>query len=193
MEEYLPIVKNFGDPVFTLTAEVYYNLALAFQGDDEAFEKVVQMMTVCFDIGFRAFAVSMSYLVAEGYLNTGDPASGLNWIEKILSHVENTGTHFSTAELKRLKGRALLALGKPDESAEIEFKNALKLADEQAAMTFKLRAAMDLSRLWGQQGKPREALDLVNESYGWFTEGFDSVDLKEARSLMMELEKAQAR
>ena len=188
MERYLPIVRKFGDPVFILTAEVYYHLALSFQGQKPSFEKVVQMMDVCFEIGFKAFAVTMSSLVAEGYLNADDPGSALSWIEKILAHAEQTGTHFATAELNRLKGRSLKLLGKPDEIVEHQYKTACDQTRKQEARTFEIRAAMDLALLWNQKGQGKKARTLLKNSYEGFTEGFDSVDLVKAKSLLQVLE-----
>lgn len=184
IERYLPIAKSFGDPVFTLTAEVYYHLARALQGDHDSFNTSVQLINVCFDIGFKAFAVCMSPFIAEGYLKTCDYKSGLDWIEKILDHVKQTGTHIQTAELHRLKGRMLQALGKQDNLVEKQFKKALNIAKNQAARTFEIRAAMDIARLWHQQGKSETAFGLLKKHLDKFSEGFDSIDLKEAVQLL---------
>ena len=184
MERYLPIARSFGDPVFALTAEVYYHLARAFQGDQKSFNTSVQLINVCFDIGFKAFAVCMSAFIAGGFLNTGDYKSGLDWIEKILDHTALTGTHIQTAELYRLKGRMLQASGKQDSLVEKEFKKALKLAKDQSARTYEIRSTMDIARLWHQQKKSEQAFELLKNCFDSFTEGFDSVDLKEARHLM---------
>ena len=192
LDRYLPMAKEFGDPVFILTAEVYYHLALAFQGDHASFQQVVQLIQVCFDIGFKAFAVTMSALVAECYLIHGDPSSGLEWIRKILSHVNQTGTHIQTAELFRIRGLAIKVLGQPADSAEQEFKKALDLARKQGAGTFEIRAAMDLARLWHEQGKSGQAERILQECHDRFTEGFDSVDLQEARKLLKALEKSSS-
>jgi predicted ATPase len=68
--------------------------------------------------------------------------------------------------------------------AEASFQEALAIARRQQARTLELRAAMSLGRLWRQQGKPREARDLLAPVYGWFTEGLDTADLREARALL---------
>ena len=188
LEQYLPLTRSFGDPVFTLTAEVYFLIARFFQGEREAFDQAVQMVNYCFEIGFKAFAVTMSGFIAEGYLMYEEPQSALDWIEKILDHVEVTKTHIQTSELNRIKGRALAKLGNPDKVVETLFKRAQDLARKQGARTFELRAATDLARLWNEQGRPKEALSTLQESYDWFTEGFDSVDLMKAKSLLQELE-----
>ncbi len=92
-----------------------------------------------------------------------------------------------TAELFRIKGLTLQALGKPEAMVEKSFKNALKLSREQSAKTFELRAAGDMARLWQKQGKTNEAYELLEGVFSWFTEGFDSVDLNEAREILNEL------
>ena len=184
MEKYLPIVKAFGDPIFTLTAEVYYNIARAFQGDRMAFEKAVNLINVCFDIGFKAFAVSLSPFIGEQYFHIGEHESALSWIEKILDHVNKTGSRIHNAELFRIKGLTLQALGKPDNTVEECFIKALALSRKQAAKTFELRSARDLARIWHNQGRTDEAYSLLKEVYDWFTEGFDSIDLKEAREIL---------
>lgn len=186
--EYLPIVRAFGDPIFTLTAEVYYYIARAFQGDQKAFDMSVQLINVCFDVGFKAFAVTMSPYIGEQYLRLGAHESALAWIEKILRHVNTTGSHIHTAELLRIKGLIFLATGKPVPMAEECFQMALDWSGKQAARTYELRAACDLARLWQRQGKSKDAYKLIKKTRDWFNEGKDSVDLKEATLMMNTLE-----
>lgn len=81
----------------------------------------------------------------------------------------------------------LQALVKPDAIVEKNFSEALELSRNQSAKVFELRAAGDLARLWQKQGKTNEAYQLLNGVYNWLTEGFDSVDLKEAREILDEL------
>jgi tetratricopeptide (TPR) repeat protein len=187
MEDYLPMVRAFGDPIFTLTAEVYYYIAKAFQGDRSAFDTAVNLVNVCFDIGFKAFAVTMSPYIGEQYFRIGEYESALSWIKKILDHVNKTGSHAHSAELFRIKGLTLQAVGKPEAIVEKCFKKALKLSREQSAKTFELRTAGDMAKLWQKQGKTNEAYDLLKGVYDWFTEGLDSIDLKEAREILNEL------
>jgi predicted ATPase len=74
-----------------------------------------------------------------------------------------------------------------DGAAEASFRKAINVAQHQRAKTWELRAAMSLARLWRDQGKGREARELLAPAYGWFTEGFDTLDLKEAKALLDEL------
>jgi len=187
IEEYLPIVRAFGDPIFMLTADVYYNIAKAHQGDRTAFDMAVNLINVCFDIGFKAFAVTMSPYIGEQYFQNGEYESALLWVEKILTHTHQTGSHSHDAELFRIKGLTLQHMGKPDETVEKNLIQALKLSSKQSAKTFELRAARDLARLWHKQGRTEEAYNLLKGVYNWFSEGFDSVDLCEAKTLLEEL------
>ena len=92
------------------------------------------------------------------------------------------------AELHRLKGKLLLQQRIPDEAqAETCFHQAIDIARQQQAKSLELRAAMSLARLWQQQGKQAEAYELLVPIYGWFTEGFDTTDLREAKALLDEL------
>ncbi len=93
---------------------------------------------------------------------------------------------FFNAELLRLKGELLLS--KDEAEAESLFKRALEIARSQEAKSLELRAAMSLARLWQSQGKRAEARDLLHPVYDWFTEGFDTLDLKDAKALLEELE-----
>ena len=92
------------------------------------------------------------------------------------------------AEVNRVAGVIALMQPEPDAAkAEAYFERSLKVAREQQAKSWELRAAMSMSRLWRDQGKRDEARDLLAPVYGWFTEGFDTLDLKEAKALLDEL------
>jgi predicted ATPase len=89
------------------------------------------------------------------------------------------------AELYRLKGELLLGQALPDaDQAETCFRRALDVTRHQQAKSWELRAAMSLSRLWQRQGKRADARELLAPLYGWFTEGFDTADLQEAKALL---------
>jgi len=98
---------------------------------------------------------------------------------------DNVGAHWYEAERHRVKGALLLALS-VDYQAEAEacFQQALDVARRQEAKSLELRAAMSLSRLWQQQSKQDEARALLAPIFGWFTEGFDTADLQEAKALL---------
>ena len=108
--------------------------------------------------------------------------------------VDKSGERFYEAGLYRLKGELTLAQSSVQrlessvqKEAEACFHKAIEIARRQQAKSLELRAVMSLSRLWQQQGKKAEARQMLGEIYGWFTEGFDTADLKEARALLEEL------
>ena len=127
-------------------------------------------------------------LLADEYGKMGQVREGLALLDEALALVHKTGERWPEAELHRLKGELLLSLS-ADNHAEAEgcLHQALAVARRQQAKTLELRAAMSLSRLWQQQGKRREAHQLLAEIYGWFTEGFDTADLQDAKALLQEL------
>jgi predicted ATPase len=94
-----------------------------------------------------------------------------------------TGERMWNAELHRIHGFVLLAENKREES-EASVEQALRIAREQQAKSLELRAATSLARLWGERGRRTEGHDLLAPVYGWFTEGFDTADLKEAQALL---------
>ena len=189
LDEYLPIVKNFGDPIYTLTAEVYYYVSKAYLGDRNAFNTAINLLNICIDVGFNAFASVGSSYIAELYFLFKDYDGALSWIEKTLARVNKSGSHFHTTELFRIKGLTLQALGKPDEEVENYFIRAMDLSRKQSAKTFELRTTLELARFWEKQGKRDEAYELLKGIYDWFTEGHDSVDLREAKATLDELKK----
>jgi predicted ATPase len=124
-------------------------------------------------------------MLAEVHQSLRQPEAGLTALSEALALVETTGERYYAAELHRLKGELLLQHAAPEGShAETCFQQALDLARRQQAKALELRAAMSLSRLWQQQGKRDEARALLAPIYGWFTEGFDTADLQEARALL---------
>lgn len=98
-----------------------------------------------------------------------------------------TGQHFYDAELYRLQGEIVLAADGAPSDAEALFQRALEIARGQEARSFELRSATRLARLWQRQGKESQARDVLAPVYGWFTEGFDTRDLKDAKALLDEL------
>jgi predicted ATPase len=112
-------------------------------------------------------------------------------LQEALTTAENHAERFYEAELHRLQGEGLLRkfVGATSQlslqrEAEVSFQQALDIARRQGARMLELRAAMSLSRLWQQQDKQREARQLLADIYHWFTEGFDTMDLQEARALL---------
>ena len=123
--------------------------------------------------------------LAEAYGVVGQAEEGLRLLAEGLAWVETAGQRHYAAEVHRIKGVLLLRQAVPDaRQAEACFQQALAVARRQQAKSWELRAAMSLSRLLQQQGKRAEAYDLLALVYGWFTEGFDTADLQEAKALL---------
>jgi predicted ATPase len=114
--------------------------------------------------------------------------AGLHLLDEALTLVDKHGECWWEAELHRLKGVFMLQQAVPDaKQAKGCLQQALATARRQQAKSLELRAALSLSRLWQQQGKRAEARRLLAEIYGWFTEGFDTADLQDAKALLEEL------
>jgi class 3 adenylate cyclase/predicted ATPase len=163
---------------------------LRFEKGDRA--GIPQMVTIL--ASERANAVSGRWdaqcvsLMAEAYRKIGQTVEGLNVIIDALNRAHQTECRYYEAELHRLKGELLLTRSVANEQqAEACFQNALKVARGQSARSLELRAAMSLSQLWQSQGRKAEARQTLGDIYGWFTEGFDTADLKQAKALLEEL------
>ena len=127
-------------------------------------------------------------LLAEAHGTMGQPETGLTMLAEALTLVDTTRERWYESEIYRLKGELLLQQSL-DHQAEAEhcFQQAITVAQNQQAKSFELRAATSLARLWQQQGKRQEAHDLLAPVYHWFTEGFDTADLQDAKVLLDEL------
>jgi predicted ATPase len=127
-------------------------------------------------------------LLAEAYGQAGQPEAGLTVLTEALSLVAKTEERWWEAELYRLQGTLLCQRSRLDvDQAEACFQQALGVARRQQAKALELRATLSLARLWQGQGKRVAAYQLLAESYRWFTEGFDTADLQEAKALLEEL------
>ena len=190
-------------------ATILQGWALAVQGPGE--EEIAQIRQGL--AAFRATGAELLwtyYLIplAEAYGRAGQAGEGLTVLAEALAAVHKTGERCWEAELYRLKGELLLqqAVGRgtlpidpvnpsawasPELSLAAEseacYRQALDIARRQQAKSLELRAAMSLSRLWQQQGQREAARQQLAEIYGWFTEGFDTADLQEAKALLEEL------
>jgi predicted ATPase len=141
-------------------------------------------------------------LLAKGYVEIGQPQEGLNVLAEALTIVNNGRERYYEAELYRLKGELTFQQSKvqgskfktptthhptPSTQAESCFLKAIDIARQQSAKLLELRAVMSLCRLWQQDGKKNEARQLLMDTHNWFTEGFDTADLKDAKTLLDEL------
>ena len=170
-------------------ATILQGWALAARGHRE--EGVVRMregLAAERATGAEAEAPYFLVLQAETYGKMGQPEEGLAALAEASALRQRTGEQWYEAELYRLKGVLLLERqGSQEAEAEACFFTAINVARKQHAKSWELRASTSLARLWQQQGKTAEARQLLAETYGWFTEGFDTKDLQEAKALLEEL------
>jgi predicted ATPase len=163
--------------------------ALAMQSQGEAgLAQVRQGMDAYRAIGAMLHVPYLCSILAEVSAHLGHPADGLQALAEAFTLMEQHEERYWEAEICRLRGVLLLRQpGTPQAETEACFQRALDVARRQEAKSLELRAAMSLSRLWQQQSKQAEARALLAPIYGWFTEGFDTADLQEAKALLEEL------
>jgi TOMM system kinase/cyclase fusion protein len=184
-----------GFPYWSPQGAILQGWALAEQG--RLADGIAQMRQGLVDLRATGTEVTRAYslgLLANAYGKVGQAKEGLTMVDEALALVDKTGERWPEAELHRLKGEILLQqiAGAGLKSGLVEqvetcYRRALDVARRQQAKSWELRAAMSLGRLWQQQGKCEEARRLLAEIYGWFTEGFDTADLQEAKALLQEL------
>ena len=178
--------QGFG--VWTGWGTLMQGWVLAARGDVR--EGIVQLRNGLIDYNSTGSLFWRTYtlgLLADAYGKARQIEKGLQTLHEAIAMVEKTDERIYEAELHRLKGELLLMQTGSDVEAEGCFKHALDVARQQQAKSFELRTAISLGRLWYSQGKTQEARDLLAGVYDWFTEGFDTHDLKEARALIDEL------
>ena len=169
-------------------ATIQRGWGLVEQGQEEA--GIAQIRQGLAALRATGVGTSRSYmgLLAEAYGKAGQPDTGLKVVAEVWASSNRPAQGTGTTELYRLQGELLLRQAIPDApQAEASFQQAFAMARRQQAKSLELRAAMSLARLWQRQGKRAEAHELLAPTYGWFTEGFDTPDLKEAKELLDDL------
>jgi predicted ATPase len=165
---------------------VFRGWALALQGQGEAGLAQIRQAIA----GFRATGAALlvpyfSALLADVFAHLDHPEDGLQALAEAHTLVEQHDERWWEAEVYRLRGVLLLRQpGTPQAEAATWLRRALDVARRQEAKSLELWAAMSLARLWQQQDKYAETDDLLAPIYGWFTEGFDTADLQEAKVLL---------
>jgi predicted ATPase len=190
-EAAIALASDLGFPFWIATGGIVAGWASTEQGQLE--EGIAQMRrgiearrATGVEIGQPHFLA----LLAEVCGKMGRSEEGLILLTDALAAADKTGECWYEAELYRLKGELTLQFqvqgpkSKVEEEAEECFQKAIEVAHRQQAKSLELRAVMSLSRLWQQQGKKAEARQMLADVYGWFTEGFDTADLQEAKTLL---------
>jgi predicted ATPase len=192
-EELARLSKGMGFSSFLGAGTCFWGEALAMlEQVQEGMARMREGMAVRQSIGSRCYLSGILGALAEAQAKAGQPEEGLATLAEAFALVEQTGERYWEAELYRLKGELLRGKRAQGDEAEAEasFHKAIEVARRQQAKSWELRATVSLCRLWhsqGSQGKVGEARQMLAEIYGWFTEGFDTIDLKEAKVLLEEL------
>jgi predicted ATPase len=171
------------------SGSILHGWAVATGGaTDEGVAELRQGLTAKEAIGVLQHTPSGLSLLAGLYIRIKNPGEALRLLDEAFARVDRLEERWFEAELHRLKGEALLA-SSPERGAEAEacYHQALAVARDQGARLWELRAATSLARLWRDQGRCAEAHELLAPVYGWFTEGFGTADLKDAKALLDEL------
>jgi predicted ATPase len=199
-EEVIPMATNQGFVMWLAGGIFTRGWALAQQGQGQAgIDQMVQGLAAIHATGAEFLRTHYLALLAQGYAAAGQPAAGLQVLAEAVRQVEKTEERFWEAEIYRLKGELLLMAESgglsPNaveaipaaESPEVCFLKAIEIARQQAGKSLELRATVSLSRLWQRHGKKDQARSMLANIYGWFTEGFDTVDLRQAKTLLQVL------
>ena len=192
-EAAISLATDQGFPYWMAIGALVRGWALAHQGQaQEGITHITQGLTAWRVTGAEILRPWFLSLLAEAHGTMGQPEAGLTVLAEALTLTDTTGERWYKPELYRLKG-VLLLQQHSDNQAEAEncFHHSLEIARNQQAKSLELRAATSMARLWQQQGKRQEAHDLLAPIYGWFTEGFDTADLIEAKALLDELERGR--
>jgi predicted ATPase len=178
-----------GFPYWLAYGIILRGWALALRGEGaEGIVRMRQGLVAYRGTGAELHRPYFLSMLAEAYGEAGQSEEGLTVLVEALSLVDKTGERHWEAELHRRRGELLLMQqGQNVGEAEECFRKALDIAGRQKAKSLELRAAMSLSHLWQQQGKREEARQMLADIYGWFTEGFETADLKEAKFLLDQL------
>jgi class 3 adenylate cyclase/predicted ATPase len=171
---------------FWALGTIYQGWALAMRNQaGTGIAQIRQGLTAYEDTGATLEQPYSLALLAEAYAHVGETEAGLTVLAEALALVAEREDCWCEAELHRLQGELLLALP-PTYAPDVEacFQQALDIARQQEAKSWELRAATSLARLWQHQDKRQDASDLLAPIYGWFTEGFDTADLKDAKALL---------
>ncbi|MBV8334257.1 MAG: AAA family ATPase, partial [Alphaproteobacteria bacterium] len=172
-------------PFFAAQAMVLRGWALVEQGQREGIARLREGIDAYRATGADLESPHWAALLAEACGKAGQTKEALRVVREALTEVERTGIRYHEAELHRLEGELRFGFDKAE--AEACFQRAIAVARAQQAKSFELRAATSLARLWQRRGQRAKARDLLAPVYDWFTEGFDTADLKEAKALLDEL------
>jgi predicted ATPase len=182
----MSLAKEQGFPYLMAFGAILHGWALAHQGQaQEGIEQINQGLIAYCATGAEILRSYFLALLAEvhGIIEQAD--SGLTALAEALLLTDAARVHWYESELYRLKGTLLLQRSSDNQvEAETCFHKAIAIAQNQSTKSWELRAAISLARLWQSQDKRQDAYNVLAPVYGWFTEGFDTADLKDAKALL---------
>jgi DNA-binding SARP family transcriptional activator/predicted ATPase len=187
-EELILLVQQYGFPVWSAAAKGCEGWLMVVQGEVAAgIERIAEGFADWMATNQTLAQTFYVGMLAEAYAAQHDVEGSLQFIDMALALAEQTGERFWTAELYRRKGELLWQQASSGADVEACFVQAIAIARQQQAKSLELRATTNLCRLWQSQDNRAQAYEWLVEIYGWFTEGFDTPDLLEARALLNEL------
>jgi tetratricopeptide (TPR) repeat protein len=187
--EVIALSEAQGFPLWLGLGRAFHAAARVMDGDSAALPEIMQGVAVAAETGNQSGAPALFLLLAEAQQAAGQLVEAQGTVSTALAVAAQTGQLFFDADLHRLDADLLLATGGEADEVAARYQRALAIAREQGARSFELRVSTRLARLWRDQGKRAEARELLAPVYGWFTEGFDTADLQQAKTLLEELGK----
>jgi tetratricopeptide (TPR) repeat protein len=185
--EVLAISREQGFPFWLGVGNIMRGWCLSVEGQTATgIQLVREGLAIYRATGSNLVVPFFLMILAELYGMAGQPEDGLNRLDEAAQLIDRTQERWAEAEMHRQRGMLLLSINK-HAAAEGSYRHALSVAQGQDAKLWELRAARDLARLWRDQGKRAQAHDLLASVHGWFTEGFDTLDLKQSKALLEEL------
>jgi adenylate cyclase len=185
--EVIALSETQGFPLWLGLGRTIHAAACVMTGNANALPEILDGMALAAEIGSQGGAPALFATLAEAQRAAGQLAEAQGTVAIALAVAAQTGQPFFDADLHRLDGDLLLATGGTADEAAARYHRGLAIAREQGARSLELRAATSLARLWRNQGKCTEARELLAPVYAWFTEGFDTRDLIDAKTLLEEL------
>jgi tetratricopeptide (TPR) repeat protein len=185
--EVVALSEAQGFPFWLGVGHAFHAAARVTAGNTGGLSEILDGLVLVGETGSQAGAPWIFAVLAEAQRAAGHLAEAQGTVATALAVAAQTGQPFFDADLHRLDGDLLLAAGGTADEAAARYHRALAIAREQGARSFELRAATSLARLWRDQGKRAEARALLAPVYGWFTEGFDTRDLIDAKALLEDL------
>jgi predicted ATPase len=188
-DELIALSEETGALFWRAHGEFLRGALLAQTGNaSEAVQAISSSLTTIRATGTKMLLPYFLIELSKAHADLGEIDNAKGCINEALTAVQTNKKRWCEAEVNRIAGEIALKSPEPDAAkAEAYFQRSLSVARQQQAKSWELRAAMSMARLWRDQGKRDEARDLLAPVYGWFTEGFDTRDLKEAKVLLEEL------